>query len=207
MKSDGRKMQQQVRRSAKRSMQHHRILDAMPEQGNREFPSRARASATMLSPSARRIQPDRMSRWCKRGVRKRKTQRLADHLRSRGRSQELASAAGGSAGSASHFRCIVKRNFPWRIARRWFARCRRLRLSPATASRRQAPARLGLDCDEASAIIIAGKPLSQVAIPDAFAWSAANASADGARWLHHCEGKESNMPVVPCVRPSHGSVQ
>ena len=61
---------------------------------------------------------------------------------------------------------------------------------------------------EASAIIIAGSPLSHVATPmtprrvGSDRISRRNIVAASLRY-----GRLSNMPVVPCVRPSQGSVQ
>ena len=60
----------------------------------------------------------------------------------------------------------------------------------------------------ASAIIIAGSPLSQVAMPStprrvgSDRISRPKTVAASLRY-----GRLSNMPVVPCVRPSQGSVQ
>ena len=60
----------------------------------------------------------------------------------------------------------------------------------------------------ASAIIIAGKPLSHVAMPitphrrGSERMSRRKTSAASLRY-----GRLSNMPVVPCVRPSQGSEQ
>ncbi len=60
----------------------------------------------------------------------------------------------------------------------------------------------------ASAIIIAGRPLSHVATPS-------TPRRVGSERIRRPKmlaaslryGRESNIPVVPCVRPSHGSVQ
>ena len=66
----------------------------------------------------------------------------------------------------------------------------------------------GRSWQPASAIIIAGRPLSHVATPiTPRAASAANASAAAARSPRRC-GRAGcpSCPCVPCVRPSHGSV-
>ena len=66
----------------------------------------------------------------------------------------------------------------------------------------------GLSCSPARAIIIAGNPLSQDATPitpRAVGRDRACRRKTTAASLRY--GSESIMPVVPCVRPSHGSEQ
>ena len=82
--------------------------------------------------------------------------------------------------------------------------------SPSSASNVTPPGTRieGFLPDEASAIIIAGRPLSHVATPitplrvGSERISRRNTMDASLRY-----GSESNMPAVPCVRPSHGSVQ
>ena len=60
----------------------------------------------------------------------------------------------------------------------------------------------------ARAIIIAGKPLSHEAIPiTALAVGKDLANLRKTFAASFLYGKESNIPVVPCVLPSHGSEQ
>ena len=82
--------------------------------------------------------------------------------------------------------------------------------SPSSGSRVTPPGTrmLGVAPQEASAIIIAGRPLSQVATPitprrvGSDRISRRSTIAASLR-----KGSESSMPAVPWVRPSHGSVQ
>ena len=65
----------------------------------------------------------------------------------------------------------------------------------------------GRSCAPATAIIIAGRPLSQVATP----MTPTRVGSDRIRRPSTIAaslryGSESIIPVVPCVRPSHGSV-
>ncbi len=99
-------------------------------------------------------------------MRQRQSQRLRHHLRSRRRPQKLAPASGRSASPAPHLRRILQRNLPLRKPRpNRLHLAPRPRRSPAAASPRPAPARSATSPDEASAIIIAGNPLSHVATP------------------------------------------
>ena len=66
----------------------------------------------------------------------------------------------------------------------------------------------GKSCRPASAIIIAGKPLSHVATPMTPLRVGSERASRRKRIAASLRyGSESNMPVVPCVRPSHGSEQ
>ncbi len=66
--------------------------------------------------TARGVEPHRLARRCKRGVRQRKPQRLADNLR-RGRgAQKLAASARRRAGAAAHFGGIFERDLLLRKA-------------------------------------------------------------------------------------------
>ena len=66
---------------------------------------------------------------------------------------------------------------------------------------------VGWWCCDASAIIIAGNPLSQVAMPITPARVGWLRIKRRMTWLESLRyGRLSNMPTVPCVRPSHGSV-
>ncbi len=113
----------------------------------------------------RRIQPDRLPRRSQRRVRQRQPQRLRHHLRRRRRPQKLAAAARRRARTAAHLRRVLQRNLSLRKARpnrldlpRILAALRQQRHPARHQHRRQRP-------DDASAIIIAGSPLSHVATP------------------------------------------
>ena len=58
----------------------------------------------------------------------------------------------------------------------------------------------------ASAIIIAGRPLSHVAMPST-PWRVGSERMRRRKTMAASlrYGSESNIPAVPCVRPSHGS--
>ncbi len=80
--------------------------------------------------------------------------------------------------------------------------------SPSLGMRVEPPGHstVGMSCWEARAIIVAGRPLSQLATPRTALrvgrerMSLRNTMAASLRY-----GSESNMPMVPWVRPSHGS--
>ncbi len=87
-----------------------------------------------------------------------------------------------------------------------------LMLSEAGADGKQCDATgdetLGKGPEEARAIIIAGRPLSQVATPR----TPVRVGSERMRRRRTMaaslrKGRESSIPVVPCVRPSQGSVQ
>lgn len=66
---------------------------------------------------------------------------------------------------------------------------------------------VGRSCIAASAIMVAGSPLSQVATPI----TARRVGRERIRRRNTIAaslryGRESNMPCVPCERPSHGSL-
>ena len=115
--------------------------------------------------AARGVEPDGLARGRKRGVRQRKPQRLADHLRGGRGAQELAASAGRRAGAAAHFGGVLERDLVLGEAR-----ADGLHLaasSPDSGSSVTPPgtSTAGIFPDDASAIIIAGSPLSQVATP------------------------------------------
>ena len=98
----------------------------------------------------------------------------------------------------------------WPCANRTPMVCTRAVSSPSAGSRATPPGTSteGRSRVPASAIIMAGRPLSQVAKPITARRVGRerirrrNTMAASLRY-----GSESNMPVVPCVRPSQGSVQ
>src|SRR5271156_24818 len=103
-------MEQQIRRSAKGSMQHHSVVDGCVGEYIRcsqvklaETQNRARGTPGC-------IEPDGLPRWSERSVRQRKSNRLGDHLRGCGGAHELAASAGCSAGPATHLGGIFQRN-------------------------------------------------------------------------------------------------
>ena len=82
--------------------------------------------------------------------------------------------------------------------------------SPCSGARVTPPGTIttGMSRSPASAIIIAGRPLSHDATPI----TPRDVGSDLASLLNTCAasfryGSESSIPVVPCVRPSHGSEQ
>ena len=144
-----------------------------------------------------------------RGVSNGKSESFGYDLRSAGGSEELASAAGRCTGSASHILGIFESNFtPVRILRRWIGSFPYLHRYWGARVTPPGTMTTGLSRSPASAIIIAGNPLSQEAIPMTplavgreRAWRRKTCAAS----LRY--GRESIIPVVPCVRPSHGSEQ
>ena len=72
------------------------------------------------------VEPDRLARGRERRVRQGQAQRLADHLRGRGRAEELAAAAGRRAGAAAQLRGLFERDLvPARSGRRASGSCPR----------------------------------------------------------------------------------
>ena len=155
-----------------------------------------------------RVEPDGLAGGCERGMRQGQSQRLADDLRSGRGAEKLASAAGRCAGAASHFGRVFQRDLLLRKARadglhfaRILARLGQERDAAGDQHRGQRA------CD-ASAIIIAGRPLSQVATPSTpLRVGSERMSRRSTMAASLRNGSESIMPVVPCVRPSQGSVQ
>ena len=134
--------------------------------------------------------------------------RFADHLRGGRRAQKLASAAGGGAGATSHLGRVFESDLVLRKTR-----ADGLHLAGIFAGLRQ-------ECDaagnkdggqfssQARAIIIAGSPLSQVAMPmTPFLVGSERISRRNTIAASLRKGRESSIPVVPWVRPSQGSVQ
>ena len=136
-------------------------------------------------------------------------ERLGDDLRGGRRAEELAAAAGRRAGAAAELGGLLERDLAVGEARAdRLDLAGVLAVASAAASRRRARARTAGRAWPASAIIIAGRPLSQVATPStprrvgSERISRRRTIAASLRY-----GRLSIMPVVPCVRPSHGSVQ
>ena len=135
-------------------------------------------------------------------------ERFADDLRRRRRAEELAAAAGRCAGAAADLGRLLQRDHRRaRSARRWSAPCPASSAVVGSSVTPPGTSTHGRSCVAASAIIIAGSPLSHVATPStprrvgSERISRRNTIAASLRY-----GRLSNMPVVPCVRPSHGSV-
>ncbi len=63
-----------------------------------------------LRRAARDVEPDRLPRRGERGVRDCQPERLRDHLRRRGRAEELAAAARRRAGGAAEVGCLLERD-------------------------------------------------------------------------------------------------
>ena len=169
-----------------------------PSSTGRERPARygARRRARSAGPTARARRAGRV-----------RPERLGDDLRGRGGAEELAAAAGGGAGAAAEVGRLLERDEPVREARaerlhraRVLAAARRQGHAARDTTRRQARR------TTASAIIIAGRPLSQVPTPitprrvGRLRTSRRSTMAASLRYA-----SESNMPVVPCDRPSQGS--
>ena len=99
-------------------------------------------------------------------MRQRHAERFGHHLRGGGRAEELASAAGRGAGAAAEFGGVLERDLPWaKRAPMDLHACPAS--SPSSASSVTPPGTRtqGRSRMAASAIIIAGRPLSQVATP------------------------------------------
>ena len=135
-------MQDQVRRSAKSGVHHHGVLERTRRSGYRACAGRAFERQHCARRAPGHIQPDGMAGRRQRGMRQRHAQRFAHHLR-RGRgAQELAAAAGRSAGAAAHLGGVLDRDLVMRrSARRWSGCGRHLRRLPPATSLRRAPER------------------------------------------------------------------
>jgi hypothetical protein len=96
---DRRNVQDQVGGSAERRVRHHGVVQSGV--GESRIVNAARFERQHgASRTARHIEPDRLTGRRQRRMRQRHAQRFADHLRRRGRAQELAAAAGRRAGAA-----------------------------------------------------------------------------------------------------------
>ena len=123
-------------------------------------------SWTACGRAPRDVEPDRLARRCERCVRHREPERLRHHLRGGRRTEELAAAARSRAGVASEVGCLLERDdADARIALRASARRRRPRRVAAAASRRRGSTAPASSRNDATAIIIAGRPLSHVPTP------------------------------------------
>ncbi len=98
---DGGQVQDEVGGTAEGRVRHHGVAQrgfgddvADRDAARFEFQRRARGAA-------RHVEPDRVAGGRQRAVRERHAKRFADHLRCGGRAQELAAAAGRSAGATS----------------------------------------------------------------------------------------------------------
>jgi hypothetical protein len=158
--------------------------------------------------AARGVEPHGLARRRKRGVRQREPQRLADDLRSGRGAQKLAASAGRRAGAAAHLGGVFERDLVLREARadglhlaRVLARLRQQRDAAGnqhgglSARRRQRHHHRGQ-------ALVAGGHAHDALAGGQRAHQAAQHDAASLRY-----GSESIMPVVPCVRPSQGSVQ
>ena len=115
--------------------------------------------------AARHVGPDGVAGRRQRGMRQLHAERLADHLRGGRGAQELAAAAGRGAGAAQASAASSRVIWPW--AKRAPTDCTLPASSPSSASRVTPPgtSTQGRSRAPASAIIMAGRPLSQVATP------------------------------------------
>ena len=98
---DGGQVQDQVGGAAEGRVRHHGVAqrgfgDDVAHRDSARFEFQRGAGG-----AARHVEPDRLAGRRQRAVRERHAQRFAHHLRSGGRAQKLASAAGRSAGAAS----------------------------------------------------------------------------------------------------------
>ena len=167
--------------------------------------SRWSARAERRPSSSQTASPDGASALCG----KREAERFGDDLRRRRGAEKLAAAARRPACAAAHRRGVIETD---QIVRE--ARAQALDLTGILGAR--VPASVtppgtttpGRCFDPASASIVAGSPLSQVAMPrtpDAVGSDRISRRITIAASLRYA--RLSNMPVVPCVRPSHGSLQ
>ena len=132
---------------------------------------------------------------------------LGHHLRRGGRAHELASASGRAAGSAPHHRRVLEGDLAAGEAGRQRLHHGRV-LRVAGEQRDPAGHRDGgHDGTPASAIIVAGSPLSHEATPSTprqVGSERISRRITIAASLRY--GSESSIPAVPLVRPSHGSL-
>ena len=114
---DGRDVQQQIRRSPKRRVHHHRI----PNRRIREDIPRLHPRRIQRRQRARRlhreIQPHSLPARRQRRMRQRKPQRLRDHLRRRRRPEKLTPSARRSTRAAAQVRRFAQRDEPVRKPR------------------------------------------------------------------------------------------
>ncbi len=114
---------------------------------------------------------------------------LGHHLRGCGRAQELATASGRSAGLAAELGCFFERQLAVTVTSAdgldlagIFAICGGSVTPPGTRM-------VGRSVHAARAIIMAGRPLSQVAMPST-PLRVGNDRINGEiPWLHRCEGQ------------------
>ena len=144
------------------------------------------------------IEPNRLAGRRERGVGQRESQRLADHLRGCRGTEELASAPGSGAGAAADLGGVLNADLVLSKARaegldlgRILAGFRQKRNAAGNENGRSFP-------EDASAIIMAGRPLSQVAMPMTplpVGRERMRRRSTMAASLRN--GSESSMPVVP----------
>ena len=125
------------------------------------FQRHQRASGT-----ASHVEPDRMAGGRERRVPERHPQRFADDLRGRGGAEELAAATRRRARAAAEIGGLLERDLAVHEAHADRLDARRHPL-PASGNSVTPPGTRtqGSSCADASAIIMAGRPLSQVATP------------------------------------------
>ncbi len=157
--------------------------------------------------TARHVEPDGMARRRKRGVRDREAERFADDLRGGGRAEKLATAAGRRARAAAQIGRLLERDLAVHEShadRLHAAGIFAIRGRKRDAAGHEHARQIRLP---ASAIIIAGNPLSQVATPSTpRPVGSDRISRRNTIAASLLNGRLSNIAVVPCDRPSHGSV-
>ena len=115
--------------------------------------------------AAGHVAPDRLAGGSESGVGKRHAECLGDHLRRGGGPQKLAAAAGAGAGPAAQFGGLGQSEFAMSVAGADRLDLAGIFAFPGRQGHSARHEHAGQCFEPARAIIIAGSPLSQVAIP------------------------------------------
>ena len=111
------------------------------------------------------VEPDRLAGGAERGVRQREAERFGDDLRGGGGAEKLAAAAGGGAGAAADLGGVFQGDLVLGEAGADGLDLAGVLAFSGSSVTPPGMRTLGSAPEEASAIIIAGRPLSQVATP------------------------------------------
>ena len=195
---DRRDMEQEIRRAADGRMDEHRVLERGGRENRRQRCLVRRQLHQRQRRSVRHVQPHRFAGGCERAVWQAQAERLGDDLRGRRRAEELAPAARRTACAAPIAAAVSRVIRP--CANRAPIDCTFPASSAPAAGSVTPPGTMipGRSAQPASASIIAGRPLSQVAMPitpDRRGSERTSRRIVMAASLRY--GRLSNMPVVP----------